>query len=131
MIGTDRVYVAADIMLLLASDSARRNAVIEFMHSQARSSSYVTSSASILTVCRAFLLHGAAPESFLQFISPLIETVLPVEERDILDALRLCSSVEMGLDLATEASIARYRGLSILSTVESFDRVPGLRCIGP
>ena len=132
MPGNERpVYVATDVLLLLASDSSDRARVIDFMHSVARCSSYVTSTSAMLGICHTFLAQGVAPDSFLQFLAPLLETVFPVEERDVLAALRLCGEVDLGLDQATEACIARHRGLSFLSTVETFDRVPGLDRIGP
>jgi len=128
---SDLVYVAEDVLLLLASDSPDRSEMIDFMESLARSSSYTTSTGTMLGLCRTFLARGVAPDPFIQFLAPLIETVLPVEERDVTSALRLCSELGLELDQATEASVARHRGLRLLSRLEKFDLVPGLHRIGP
>ena len=120
------IYLAADLLLLLASNSSERDPVIDSLIIRARSSSYVTGVASLTAVARRFQRAGSAPEAFLRFVSPLLQTVLPVEERDLLDAVRLAEDQELGMDQAIEASQALRYSLPIFSRLETFDRVPRL-----
>lgn len=120
------IYLAADLLLLLASNSSARDPVIDSLIIRSRSSSYVTGVVSLTAVVRRFRRAGSAPEAFLRFLSPLLQTVLPVEERDLLDALRLANDQELELDQALEASQALRYSLPLFSRLETFDRVPGL-----
>lgn len=120
------IYLAADALLLLASDSVNRESVIDVLIDRAKSSSYITGVTSLTAVARTFRKAGAAPAPFLRFISPLLDTVLAIEERDLLDALRIAEDRQLSLDHAIEASLTLRHTRLLFSMLETFDRVPGV-----
>lgn len=87
----------------------------------------MTASISILHVSDTLRRAGIHAEPFVEFLAPLFEAVIPLEEQDVRAALRLCGGLpEISLHCAAEASVARHRGLRFLTTLETFDQVPGL-----
>lgn len=130
----DRVYLATDVLLTLASDRPDRKNIIEGIeHFLTWNGQLIVSTVVLDDVYRYFVSHGgetktASVRNFISLVQPLFAEIVKVDPGDFDRALDINEQFSIGYRRSVHAAVSLNRGIyRILSEDREFDRITGLR----